>query len=547
MTVVWQALTWLLLPAAVATAAVQVTVDGRPVPFTGTQPQMVNGRVLVPLRGVLETIGAQVGWEPAEQKVVAVKDERVVELRIGSTVAQIDREPVVLDVPAQLLGGRTMVPLRFVGEALGAQVGWEPATRTVRIDTSGAATPPAGNPPVGATPSITGFSHSASGWLRGGDTVRVVLDGTPGSTALFRLPGLVDRIAMTEISTGRYSGEWTVPANQTLVQPNTPVIGQLTVAGQNMLIQAATPLAIDTVAPEITSITPVDGSRVGTRRPTIGAVFNDGAGSGVAPEMITVEVNGRDMSQDAVNAAQQLIFRPDSDLPLGHNRLRLIVADQAGNVAIREWSIDIATAASVIKSFQVDAPARAEPGDAVSLRLEAEPGGQATYSLAGGDARAFRADGEGVYVAEYIVRKTDDFDSAVVTATFRAKSGESYTVEAERRLNTRALVAALDKPVIESPANGARVTSPLTVTGRADAGAKVKVRVDYSAKLLGLLTVNGTITEELVTADDQGRWQTSAINLDSAAIGGDATYTITAASVGADGKLSEQARVSVRR
>jgi len=115
---------------------IQVQVDGNPVYFAGTAPQYVNGRVLVPLRGVFEQMGASVSWDPANRLVSAIRGSDNVQLHIGDRLATVNGTGMTLDVPAMIVNGSTMVPIRFVSEALGAQVGWMEANRLVSITTS---------------------------------------------------------------------------------------------------------------------------------------------------------------------------------------------------------------------------------------------------------------------------------------------------------------------------------------------------------------------------------------------------------------------------
>ena len=103
---------------------ISVMVDGNPIHFTDQQPRKSNDRVLVPLRGIFEALGASVEWDPEHQSIRARRGEQTVELTIGQLDASINGSPVHLDVPALLVGGSTMVPLRFVSEALGANVTW---------------------------------------------------------------------------------------------------------------------------------------------------------------------------------------------------------------------------------------------------------------------------------------------------------------------------------------------------------------------------------------------------------------------------------------
>lgn len=116
--------------------SVRVQVDGSPVNFSGTTPRVVGQRVLVPLRGVFEEMGAFVSWDGATQTVSATHGDKDVRLQIGQRRAMVEGELVNLDVPAQLVGGRTMVPLRFISEALGAGVDWNEGERLVMITTN---------------------------------------------------------------------------------------------------------------------------------------------------------------------------------------------------------------------------------------------------------------------------------------------------------------------------------------------------------------------------------------------------------------------------
>jgi len=112
--------------------AVKVRVDTQEISFD-VPPVIQNGRTLVPLRGVAEALGALVAWEEKSKTVTIEKDDTTVELTVGNTVALKNKEKLTLDVPAKIIQGRTMIPLRFISEALGAVVQWEPASRLVSI------------------------------------------------------------------------------------------------------------------------------------------------------------------------------------------------------------------------------------------------------------------------------------------------------------------------------------------------------------------------------------------------------------------------------
>ncbi|HKX19912.1 MAG TPA: copper amine oxidase N-terminal domain-containing protein, partial [bacterium] len=117
--------------AAAQTTApyIKVVVDGSPI-YLDSPPMLLNGRVLVPLRGVFERLGATVAWDPRSQTVLAQRGATSISLTIGSSQAAVNGQAQPIDAPALLVAGHTMVPLRFISQALGAAVGWDAATYT---------------------------------------------------------------------------------------------------------------------------------------------------------------------------------------------------------------------------------------------------------------------------------------------------------------------------------------------------------------------------------------------------------------------------------
>lgn len=109
-----------------------IVVNGQSLQLAA-DPVLEEGRVLVPLRGVFEALGATVFWDSATQTVHATKGSRAIRLRPGERTAMVRDQSVGLDVPARITGGYTLVPLRFIAEALGAEVKWDAATWTVSV------------------------------------------------------------------------------------------------------------------------------------------------------------------------------------------------------------------------------------------------------------------------------------------------------------------------------------------------------------------------------------------------------------------------------
>ncbi|MBQ7102943.1 MAG: trypsin-like peptidase domain-containing protein, partial [Anaerotignum sp.] len=118
-----------------AAASVKVTLNGNPLVFD-TPPVVENGRVLVPMRGILEALGYSVGWQAHTQTVLAKKDGMDISLPLNSTTVTVNQETVTIDVPARLQDGRTLVPLRFLAEYSGAAVTWDSAASAVVIHSS---------------------------------------------------------------------------------------------------------------------------------------------------------------------------------------------------------------------------------------------------------------------------------------------------------------------------------------------------------------------------------------------------------------------------
>lgn len=117
----------------VANNEIKIRINGKFQTYD-QQPIIQNGRVLLPMRGIFESLGADVYWNANTQTVIGMRDQVKVQLTIGSQTAFLNGERVYLDVPAQIVNGRTLVPLRFVAQSLGMKVEWDEQTRTVYID-----------------------------------------------------------------------------------------------------------------------------------------------------------------------------------------------------------------------------------------------------------------------------------------------------------------------------------------------------------------------------------------------------------------------------
>lgn len=112
---------------------IKVILNGEEIEFA--QPPIIrDDRILVPLRTIFEAMGATVAWNGNTQTVTSTKGSTTVSMTIDSYIMLKNGVEIYLDVPAQLVGDYTMVPVRAVAEAFGADVSWEEDTRTVYID-----------------------------------------------------------------------------------------------------------------------------------------------------------------------------------------------------------------------------------------------------------------------------------------------------------------------------------------------------------------------------------------------------------------------------
>ncbi|MGG3874950.1 N-acetylmuramoyl-L-alanine amidase [Brevibacillus laterosporus] len=112
---------------------IQLRIEGRSV-NAEVPPLISNGRTLVPVRVIAEGLGAKIDWNQQERKAKITKDNREVILQLSSKKAYINGKAQTLEATPELINNRMLLPLRFVGEALGATVGWDNDSRTVIVN-----------------------------------------------------------------------------------------------------------------------------------------------------------------------------------------------------------------------------------------------------------------------------------------------------------------------------------------------------------------------------------------------------------------------------
>ena len=132
----------LSLPTSAVELPIRVVVNGTKINFPDAEPFIdENSRTQVPIRFVGEALGANVSWDGNTKKVTITLNGKKVVLQIGNKNYEVNGQQKQMDTVALLKESRTFVPVRFVSEALGATVKWNANIRTVYIDMNGDVAP----------------------------------------------------------------------------------------------------------------------------------------------------------------------------------------------------------------------------------------------------------------------------------------------------------------------------------------------------------------------------------------------------------------------
>lgn len=123
---------------AFAEGEISITVNSNPLTMD-VPPEIMNGRTMVPMRAVFEALGADVNWIGEEQMIIATSGNKIIVLKISASILNYcdvstqENKNITLDVAPLIKEGRTLIPLRAVSEALGANVDWNGETRAITI------------------------------------------------------------------------------------------------------------------------------------------------------------------------------------------------------------------------------------------------------------------------------------------------------------------------------------------------------------------------------------------------------------------------------
>lgn len=197
-------------------------------------------------------------------------------------------------------------------------------------------------PPAGL--KIDRFTVAPVDKLEPGAELRFTLNGAPGGTAEFDIPGVINNVAMREVRAGVYEGAYTIRRLDNLA-PSRPVVATLRVGGRAVTSTLTQPLMADAKPPVIRHMAPRDGESV-TRSATtsVSGTFDDAGGVGVDPKSVRIMLAGRDVTAATQITPQFFTYR--ADLPAGRYAVDVTAKDLVGNAVRQTWTFDVVSTVS---------------------------------------------------------------------------------------------------------------------------------------------------------------------------------------------------------
>jgi hypothetical protein len=473
------------LGAAASAQSVSVTLDGAPI---GLNPPPItrDGRVFVPLRGVFEQLGASVVY--ANGAINAQGNGHAVQLHIGSNRATVDGNGQQLDVAPFLLGASTYVPLRFVSQALGAQVNYDAGSKVVALASGNAqnqAITPApqrivAQPPAPSALTLRALQPGANATLAARrprieaqfdqaqadpNSVHVTLDGLDVTNDASRAPGGIVYSPPSDLQFGQHTMRVTG-----LDDAHRPFdrTWQFTTAAAPV----ASALALRAIQPESNSATDA-------RRPRIEAQF---AGAQADPNTVRVVLDGLDVSGESTRSPGGIVYSPPSDLQFGQHTVHITGRDDSQRTFDRAWQF------ATVQQRAVAAPSaltlravQPEAGAAVQTR---RPTIEAQFAGAQADQNTIRIALDGLDVTGEATRSPN---GVVYSPPSDLQSGQHTIHVTGRDTNQRPFdrvwqftsgTAAITNFISDlRPVDEALVGSQLIVAGRTAPNAHLVVQI----------------------------------------------------------------------
>lgn len=198
-------------------------------------------------------------------------------------------------------------------------------------------------PAVAPTAVIDRFVMRPMGRLEPGRELRFRLTGRPGGDAWMSIPGVADRVELTETRPGVYEGTFTVRRRD---DPDAFEKATGHLRHGNLRASVGLDLrggdrgyARDERSPQISDLSPSNGERIGERGQTRISARLEDEGSGIAEDSVRLRLNGRDVTADARVRDDRIDYREDLDP--GRYTAELSVRDRAGNTSTKAWTFEV--------------------------------------------------------------------------------------------------------------------------------------------------------------------------------------------------------------
>ncbi len=398
-------LSWVATSASAQSSnePIAVVVNQVPVTFRGAPAQEINNSVLVPLRGVFEQLGASVNYDPVAKQIQARKGNTLVVLTIGQLTAYVGGVPATLSQPALVTpDGTTLVPLRFVAQAFGADVAWLPTSHTVVVNTADQHVAELPAPPLNSSGNAIG-------------TITQLYSSTNPPTFSLRINGSVYSVPLSSSSIVLIDRGRDKPAIQ-------GDVSRLHPGDQVVVTEAESGAPASVVRVLQTRLTGTVKSIAGQPDGSAVIVLNDGQTRRVqagAP----VSMAGQPISLSDILPSERVVLHvdPDSgvvnavDVPKG--------GGYEGSSPGNDQPIS-ANGSLQISSFSVDSAPMLHSGDTVKATLHGTPGGAASFSIPGVvQSVPMQEVSAGVYQGSFQIPNNANVEGGSVLGALRSSTG----------------------------------------------------------------------------------------------------------------------------
>jgi hypothetical protein len=415
------------------------------------------------------------------------------------------------------------------------------ATLAVAIPATARTNAPIG-PAVAISLFVKSFTANVSGPIPLGAEILVTLVGSPGGRANFSIPNVVEHVTMMEVSGGVYIGRYTVVSGRDI--DGATIVGQLIAKDgtQSPLLAAPNQISIDTLRPKLVNVFPDDGEQIATSRPVLYCGYDDGAGTGIDPQSIKVQVDGYDVTAASTIGKFGVSYQPAAGLAVGDHTFYVSVADHAGNPArtIQRFHI-VAPSADSIRSVSANGPGKLLPGESVYVTLAAAAGGGADLITPPFPGTIHLSEVRpGTYMGKLTARAGDTV--AALPLIVRLTQGSNNCSSTVDHTLTISAGAPL-KPKITLPGDQDEFQGEIEMRGRAPANDEVVCTLSYSSSSLGgVMPFSGNVLTAVTRSSGKGDWHMGPFTLRLKSLfgnGSDTRLTLAAVTVDADGNESQ--------